>query len=144
MSAIQHMALGVFGFGCEDALVHLMNYVWPNVFETSPHVVQAFMGAIEGMRVGVGPSKVLQYALQVSVRVVSKISRLDPENSKDLPFSWPAFAVWHERTDSIKPSLHFSFLYFGFVALEGSIFSQNFSSQDKNIECFSYSKFTGS
>ena len=67
MSAIQHMALGVFGFGCEDALTHLLNYTWPNVFETSPHVVQAFMGAIEGMRVGLGPSKVLQYALQVSL-----------------------------------------------------------------------------
>lgn len=67
MSAIQHMALGVYGFGCEDALTHLLNYVWPNVFETSPHVVQAFMGAIEGMRVGIGPSKVLQYALQVSI-----------------------------------------------------------------------------
>jgi hypothetical protein len=66
MSAIQHMALGVYGFGCEDALIHLLNHVWPNVFETSPHVVQAFMGAIEGMRVGIGPSKVLQYALQVS------------------------------------------------------------------------------
>lgn len=64
MSAIQHMALGVYGFGCEDALTHLLNYVWPNVFETSPHVVQAFMGSIEGMRVGLGPSKVLQYALQ--------------------------------------------------------------------------------
>ncbi|WAQ93784.1 SF3B1-like protein [Mya arenaria] len=56
MSAIQHMALGVYGFGCEDALVHLMNYVWPNVFETSPHVVQAFMGAIEGMRDGMIPA----------------------------------------------------------------------------------------
>lgn len=65
MSAIQHIALGVYGFGCEDALTHLLNYVWPNIFETSPHVVQAFMGSIEGMRVGIGPSKVLQYALQV-------------------------------------------------------------------------------
>ena len=65
MSAIQHIALGVYGFGCEDALTHLMNYVWPNIFETSPHVVQASMGSIEGMRVGVGPSKILQYALQV-------------------------------------------------------------------------------
>merc|ERR1719412_39339 len=44
-AAISHMALGVFGFGCEDALIHLMNFVWPNVFETSPHLVQAFMGA---------------------------------------------------------------------------------------------------
>merc|ERR1711997_827972 len=32
-AAIKHMALGVFGFGCEDALIHLMNFVWPNVFD---------------------------------------------------------------------------------------------------------------
>merc|ERR1719333_924203 len=63
-AAIKHMALGVFGFGCEDALVHLMNFVWPNVFETSPHLVQAFMDAMEGMRVALGPIKVLQYVLQ--------------------------------------------------------------------------------
>jgi len=63
-AAIKHMALGVFGFGCEDALVHLMNFVWPNVFETSPHLVQAFMDSIEGMRVALGPVKVLQYVLQ--------------------------------------------------------------------------------
>merc|ERR1719389_438009 len=63
-AAIKHMALGVFGFGCEDALVHLMNFVWPNVFETSPHLVQAFMAAVEGMRVSLGPVKVLQYCLQ--------------------------------------------------------------------------------
>ena len=65
MAAIQHIALGVYGFGCEDALTHLLNYVWPNIFETSPHVVQAFMGSVEGMRVGLGPTKVLQYGLQV-------------------------------------------------------------------------------
>ena len=32
-SAIKHMSLGVFGFGCDDALTHLLNYVWPNIFE---------------------------------------------------------------------------------------------------------------
>uniref|UniRef100_T1IVP7 Splicing factor 3B subunit 1 n=1 Tax=Strigamia maritima TaxID=126957 RepID=T1IVP7_STRMM len=63
-AAIKHMALGVYGFGCEDALVHLLNYVWPNIFETSPHLVQAFMDAIEGLRVALGPVKILQYALQ--------------------------------------------------------------------------------
>lgn len=66
MYTIQHLSLGVYGFGCEDALNHLLNYVWPNVFETSPHVVQAFMGSIEGMRLGLGPTRVMQYALQVS------------------------------------------------------------------------------
>merc|ERR1712115_692268 len=48
----------------EDALIHLMNFVWPNVFETSPHLVQAFMAAVEGMRVSLGPVKVLQYVMQ--------------------------------------------------------------------------------
>ncbi|XP_028968033.1 splicing factor 3B subunit 1 [Galendromus occidentalis] len=63
-SAIQHMSLGVYGFGCEDALTHLLNYVWPNIFETSPHLIQAFHGAVEGMRVGLGPARILQYCLQ--------------------------------------------------------------------------------
>ncbi|XP_071445773.1 splicing factor 3B subunit 1 isoform X1 [Hetaerina americana] len=63
-AAIKHMALGVYGFGCEDALVHLLNHVWPNIFETSPHLVQAFMDSIEGLRVALGPIKILQYALQ--------------------------------------------------------------------------------
>ena len=72
MAAIQHIALGVYGFGCEDALTHLLNYVWPNIFETSPHVVQAFMGSIEGMRVGLGSTKVLQYGMQVCMRLTCK------------------------------------------------------------------------
>lgn len=59
------MSLGVHGFGCEDALIHLLNYVWPNVFETSPHLVQAFMDAVDGLRVSLGPLKILQYTLQV-------------------------------------------------------------------------------
>ncbi|XP_048334089.2 uncharacterized protein LOC125423547 [Ziziphus jujuba] len=61
---VKHMALGVVGLGCEDALVHLMNYVWPNIFETSPHVVNAVMEAIEGMRVALGAAVVLNYCLQ--------------------------------------------------------------------------------
>lgn len=63
-AAIKHMSLGVYGFGCEDALIHLLNYVWPNIFETSPHLVQAFMDAVEGLRVALGPIKILQYTLQ--------------------------------------------------------------------------------
>ena len=59
------MALGVFGFGCEDSLLHLMNYVWPNIFETSPHMMQSFNDAVEGFRVSVGPGRVMLYTLQV-------------------------------------------------------------------------------
>ena len=64
-AAIKHMAIGVFGFGCEDSLIHLINYVWPNIFETSPHVINAVIEALEGLRVGLGPLKLLQYVMQV-------------------------------------------------------------------------------
>ena len=63
--AVKHMALGVYGFGCEDALIHLMNCVWPNIFETAPHMMQSFHDATDGMRVSIGPVRVLLYTLQV-------------------------------------------------------------------------------
>ena len=62
---VQHMSMGVAGLGCEDALLHLLNYVWPNIFESSPHVVNAVTGAIEGCRLALGPAIILNYILQV-------------------------------------------------------------------------------
>ncbi|CAG0909037.1 unnamed protein product [Cyprideis torosa] len=64
ISAVRHMALGVYGFGCEDALTHLLNFVWPNIFETSPHLVQAFFDCVDAMRVSLGPGRMLTYILQ--------------------------------------------------------------------------------
>ena len=46
-TTVKHLALGVAMLGCEDALVHLLNFVWPNIFETSPHVINAVFEAIE-------------------------------------------------------------------------------------------------
>lgn len=61
---VKHLALGVAGLGCEDSMLHLMNLVWPNCFEASPHVIGAVMDAIEAMRVCLGPSILLNYTLQ--------------------------------------------------------------------------------
>ncbi|KAF8517897.1 small nuclear ribonucleoprotein [Hysterangium stoloniferum] len=61
---VKHLALGVAGLGCEDSMLHLMNLVWPNCFETSPHVIGAVMDAIEAMRVTLGPGVLLSYVLQ--------------------------------------------------------------------------------
>lgn len=58
------MSLGVFGFGNDDALTHLLNFVWPNIFETSPHVINAVMDAVNGLRVALGPARILAYTLQ--------------------------------------------------------------------------------
>merc|ERR1711959_471730 len=63
-SAVSHLALGVSGLSCEDALQHLMNFVWPNIFETSPHLIMSVFDAIDGFRISLGPTKVLQYLLQ--------------------------------------------------------------------------------
>uniref|UniRef100_A0A1I7WUT4 TOG domain-containing protein n=1 Tax=Heterorhabditis bacteriophora TaxID=37862 RepID=A0A1I7WUT4_HETBA len=57
IDAVAHLSLGVFGFGCEDALIHLLNYVWPNMLENSPHLIQRYVFACEGMRVSLGPIK---------------------------------------------------------------------------------------
>ena len=61
---MKHLALGCAGLGCEDAVTHLLNYVWPNIFETSPHLINAVMDAIEGSRVSLGPAVLLGYTLQ--------------------------------------------------------------------------------
>lgn len=62
--AVKQIALGIVGQGCEDALIHLLNCLWGNIFETSPHVINAVMEAIEGLRVALGPSVILHYTLQ--------------------------------------------------------------------------------
>jgi splicing factor 3B subunit 1 len=60
-SVVKHIALGVVGLGCEDAMVHLFNLLYPNLFETSPHVIDRIVEAIEAIRMAVGPGLVLNY-----------------------------------------------------------------------------------
>lgn len=63
-SIVKHLALGTAGLGQEDSMQHLLNLVWPNIFETSPHVIGAVMDAIEATRVSLGPGVLLYYSLQ--------------------------------------------------------------------------------
>ncbi|ODA78328.1 hypothetical protein RJ55_05709 [Drechmeria coniospora] len=60
-AVVKHIALGVVGLGCEDAMVHLLNLLYPNLFETSPHVIDRIIEAIEAIRMAVGPGLVLNY-----------------------------------------------------------------------------------
>lgn len=63
-SIVKHLALGTAGLGKEDSMQHLLNLVWPNIFETSPHVINAVMEAIEALRVSLGPGVILYHTLQ--------------------------------------------------------------------------------
>lgn len=60
-TVVKHIALGVMGLGCEDAMVHLLNLLYPNLFETSPHVIDRIIEAIEAIRMAAGPGIVLNY-----------------------------------------------------------------------------------
>jgi len=50
--------------GCEDCLIHLLNFIWPNIFETSPHVITAVTEAVDALRIALGPGVILLYLLQ--------------------------------------------------------------------------------
>ena len=63
-AAISHLAVGVYGQGCEDGIQHLLNYVFPNIFEVSPHLNKAVLAAIESCRLALGPPVLLMYVLQ--------------------------------------------------------------------------------
>ncbi|MES1923350.1 Splicing factor 3B subunit 1 [Bonamia ostreae] len=63
-TAVKHIALGVAGYGYEDAMFHLINMVLPNCFETSPHMINAVTEAFDGMRLALGPGVVIHYLLQ--------------------------------------------------------------------------------
>jgi splicing factor 3B subunit 1 len=58
---VKHIALGVVGLGCEDAMLHLLNLVFPNIFETSPHVIDRIIEAIDAIRMAVGTGTVMNY-----------------------------------------------------------------------------------
>merc|ERR1711977_420944 len=60
-AVVKSCALGVVGLGCEDAMVHLLNLLWPNLFETSPHVIDRIIEAIEAIRMAVGPGIIMNY-----------------------------------------------------------------------------------
>ncbi|KAJ9269023.1 hypothetical protein DTO212C5_4862 [Paecilomyces variotii] len=60
-SVVKHIALGVVGLGCEDAMVHLLNLLYPNLFETSPHVIDRIIEAIDAIRMAVGTGVVMNY-----------------------------------------------------------------------------------
>lgn len=63
-TALKHLALGVPGFGCEEALLHLLNHVLPNIFDASPHLINSVLESLEALRVGLGPTTLLLYLVQ--------------------------------------------------------------------------------
>lgn len=91
-STVKHIALGVPGLGCEDGLVHLMNLVWPNIFETSPHLVAAVQEAIE-VRVSSGKHIFLKYIYTLSSRQLSCTGLVSTAGLSRLARTWSCYEL---------------------------------------------------
>lgn len=62
-SAVTSFVLGLFGQGKEDAIIHLLNHVIPNIFENTLTFTKIFMETMNAIRASLGPGVVLQYVL---------------------------------------------------------------------------------
>jgi splicing factor 3B subunit 1 len=60
-TVVKHLALGCVGMGCEDAFIHYLNLLLPNIFETSPHVIDRVLEGIDSIRTAVGTGIVMNY-----------------------------------------------------------------------------------
>ena len=60
-TAMKHAVLGVEGRTDIRMLLHFTNYVWPNIYEQSPHSFFATREAIHGLHVSVGIGHTLNY-----------------------------------------------------------------------------------
>lgn len=60
-TVVKHLALGCVGLGYEDAMIHLLDLLFPNIFETSPHVIDRILDGVEGIRNAAGTGPVMNY-----------------------------------------------------------------------------------
>lgn len=60
-TAIKHLALHCIGSGNEDAFIHMLNLLIPNIFETSPHVIARIIESIQSFCHVLGPGALLNY-----------------------------------------------------------------------------------
>lgn len=60
-TCIKHLGISCQGRGLEDAFIHSMNLLMPNIFETSPHVISRIHEGLEALRVALGPGVAMNY-----------------------------------------------------------------------------------
>ncbi|KAH3672244.1 hypothetical protein WICMUC_004339 [Wickerhamomyces mucosus] len=60
-TVVKHITLGCVGLGCEDVFIHLLNLLIPNIYETSPHVINRILEGLEGIRNAIGPGLMMNY-----------------------------------------------------------------------------------
>ena len=60
-TVVKEIALYGIGSGHEDAFLHLLNLLMPNIFETSPHVISRILEGLEALCYAIGPGVFMNY-----------------------------------------------------------------------------------
>ncbi|CCK70024.1 U2 snRNP complex subunit HSH155 KNAG_0D02750 [Huiozyma naganishii CBS 8797] len=60
-TVVKHLALHCAGTGTEDAFIHLLNLLMPNIYETSPHVIVRILESLEAVSYAVGTGPFMNY-----------------------------------------------------------------------------------
>ncbi|ODV59506.1 U2 snRNP complex subunit HSH155 [Ascoidea rubescens DSM 1968] len=72
-TVVKHMALGCIGTGCEDAFINFLNLLIPNIYETSPQVIDRVIDGIDAIRNNVGSGIVLNYIFSGIFQAARKV-----------------------------------------------------------------------
>ncbi|GMM32737.1 U2 snRNP complex subunit [Saccharomycopsis crataegensis] len=62
-TVIKHMAINCAGLGMEEVFIHFLNMLMPNIYETSPHVIERILDGINGIRTNVGAGVFMNYVM---------------------------------------------------------------------------------
>lgn len=63
-TVVRHLALNCVGLTHDDyqqVFIHFLNLVWPNIYESSPHVIIRIIECLDALRIVIGPGVFLNY-----------------------------------------------------------------------------------
>lgn len=103
-----HMSLAsLTGTGnAKDVLASLLDFVWPNIFETSPHVIGQVLQTIRSLSLALGSGHVLGYLWQGLFHQARKVRDVYWNLWNQLYIdSQPALVAFMPRIDSLGPEM---------------------------------------
>eukprot|EP00388_Colpodella_angusta_P001049 GDKJ01003517.1.p1 GENE.GDKJ01003517.1~~GDKJ01003517.1.p1 ORF type:complete len:1329 (+),score=351.69 GDKJ01003517.1:60-4046(+) len=136
--AIKHLAIGVANHGMDDAMIHLLNLVWPNLFETTAHLTPAFFDAFDAFRLAVGPGVLLQYIMQGLFHPAQRVrtaywrvyNHLYLGNAEQLVAFFPPLPADSETVKVLPPAVRQ-----GYLPIRGASSSAVKLSLSKPLQC---------
>ena len=92
----KHLSLCNFGRPLQEEFIHLMNMIWPNIMETSPHVILNTLETVESLRLNIGSGTIFNFLVQGLFHPARKVREIFWRSYNGLSIS---------SSDSVVPSI---------------------------------------